>query len=533
MRAVTVCNLRIYLYEELEGMFAKKYDFIDYMLSYIPARNLLWIGCEEKKIFSNIRCKYPLLNIICNQSVVMLDKSEFENSIAVILNNKSGWISCSDSGLKNCLFTIEFSNELYKDTHDYALHGWLANNYVRLGGRLLPSRKPINQVSILAIMHVYNEKDIIKETVTRLLIEGIDVHIIDDWSDDGTYEELLILKNKYDKRIFLERRSQEKRAIWSLESDLKYTEQIACQSMYEWILHCDADEIRESPWPNLTLAEAISVVDEKGFNAINFTVLNFKPTKGALLDSAKVEKTMEYFEFGTGRSYFAQVKCWKKIPDQSIDLASSGGHSINFQDRKIYPIKFLLKHYPLRSSEQIRKKIFTDRKKRFSSSEKKKGWHIQYDDYCETDDIVWAKDELLKWESNFYEKFFVDRISGVNLAPLHEILASTEMEIKFNISIQKQLYEFCQLHSKIIIYGTGQIARQVVDFFLQSGIDHYECFVVSDGQEKTDMFSGRSVKYFSEVNFKNTGLVLALSKSNQQEVLEKMKENKEMSYFCC
>jgi hypothetical protein len=83
-----------------------------------------------------------------------------------------------------------------------------------------------------------------------------------------------------------------------------------------------------------------------------------------------------------------QVKAWKKSYD--ADLVTHGGHLILVDNSKIFPLRFILKHYPLRSRAQAIKKINIDRKSRFSLEDRSKGWHIQYDA------IPTKEDELLK-----------------------------------------------------------------------------------------------------------------------------------------
>ena len=41
-----------------------------------------------------------------------------------------------------------------------------------------------------------------------------------------------------------------------------------------------------------------------------------------------------------------QIRCWKKAPD--VDLASSGGHEARFEGRRVFPLRFILRHYPIR-----------------------------------------------------------------------------------------------------------------------------------------------------------------------------------------
>jgi DNA repair exonuclease SbcCD ATPase subunit len=74
-----------------------------------------------------------------------------------------------------------------------------------------------------------------------------------------------------------------------------------------------------------------------------------------------------------------RLNCWK-AQTQPVSLATSGGHEIRFPGRRVFPIRFLLRHYPVRSQEHGERKIFDERKKRFSERERAKGWHVQYDD---------------------------------------------------------------------------------------------------------------------------------------------------------
>jgi vacuolar-type H+-ATPase subunit I/STV1 len=54
---------------------------------------------------------------------------------------------------------------------------------------------------------------------------------------------------------------------------------------------------------------------------------------------------------------------------------------VQFRDRRIFPIQFLLRHYPIRSQGHGERKVFAERKKRFLERERVKGWHVQYDDF--------------------------------------------------------------------------------------------------------------------------------------------------------
>src|SRR5262249_33851730 len=52
---------------------------------------------------------------------------------------------------------------------------------------------------------------------------------------------------------------------------------------------------------------------------------------------------------------------------------------ILFSNRKIFPIRFILRHYPIRGQTHGLKKVFFERKGRILPSERAVGWHRQYD----------------------------------------------------------------------------------------------------------------------------------------------------------
>lgn len=286
---------------------------------------------------------------------------------------------------------------------------------VYIGGRLInvrPGSYPT--VSALAIMHVYNERDIIRATVRHLLDQGVDVHVIDNWSDDGTHE---IVKEMAagEPRITYERFPATRNNKFELEKMLLRVEQVAkSKRQYDWVFLNDADEIRWSPWKGVSLREAFSFIDSVGYNAVDFTVFNFMPTKEGYEKSGDPLTFFEYGEFGTLSGYFVQVKAWRNHPDAT--LAASGGHHISFPGLKIYPLKFLLGHYPIRSTKHGRDKIFNQRMPRYAAAERKRGWHVQYDDINKKTGFLRRPEDLVRFnQESFYRDYLLERISGIGI----------------------------------------------------------------------------------------------------------------------
>lgn len=281
-------------------------------------------------------------------------------------------------------------------------------------------KKNAPRKNIAAIMHVYNEADILPEVVKHLVEQGVEIHCFDNWSTDGSWEIVQTMMNqgqiKYCERFPCEPSEQ-----YEWHAQLTKTAAYAKTLNVDWVMHYDADEIRVSPWEGVTLSEAIAHVDATGFNAIDFTVIDFRFIETRPEVTLPYQQNLTHFEFGRRPGHFSQVKCWKN--DSQINLADTGGHDASFGGRQIYPIKFLLKHYPLRNKEQANKKIFEQRLPRFGKEKEAYGWHTQYDRYLEAKEVCgWKYAELMPWHStHFKTEYLIERISGIGLAEHREV----------------------------------------------------------------------------------------------------------------
>jgi glycosyltransferase involved in cell wall biosynthesis len=245
---------------------------------------------------------------------------------------------------------------------------------------------------VVAIIAVRNEEDIIGQVLDDLIAQHIEVIVIDDGSVDGTLH--LARKRLGRGVVAIERR--EPSAVFDWTGLLLRKEQIAAQTDADWFIHHDADEFRESPWPELNLRAAIECVDASGHNAIDFRVLNFRPTID-VAPGTDIRLAMPHYEPGDHWDRL-QIKAWKR-QSGPVDLASSGGHDARFDGRMVFPVPFLLRHYPLRSRAQARKKIFEERLPRFAVEERARGWHVQYDSLADREDFLWSESELVLYDA--------------------------------------------------------------------------------------------------------------------------------------
>src|SRR5215813_8447840 len=234
---------------------------------------------------------------------------------------------------------------------------------------------------VLAVISAFNEEDIISAVIGHHVENGIDVYLIDNHSADDTTKEASqwlgrgLLQIERFPPSLPSRCETPGPFDWS--GILRRKEKLATELSAGWLIHHDADEFRESPWPGLTLKAAIRWVDKLGYNCINFQVLNFCPIDD---NFQRGDDPRDYFTFFDNGAEFdkVQLKCWKASKTQA-SLVRSRGHEVSFEGRRVFPISFLLRHYPIRGQRHGLKKVFAERKKRFLESERSKGWHIQYD----------------------------------------------------------------------------------------------------------------------------------------------------------
>jgi glycosyltransferase involved in cell wall biosynthesis len=265
---------------------------------------------------------------------------------------------------------------------------------------------------VLVVVTTYNEADIVEQLLERLTTSGIRVHVIDNWSTDATPE--LIDNFVVDGAVTWERFPADGASgQFELERLLQRVEVVAADSGADWVIHHDADEIRESPWPGVSLIDALWAIEQWGYNCIDHTVFNFRPIDNSWSPGGDLARSFEWCEFGDTPADFLQIKGWKP-QSQRLAMAHKGGHEVKFPGRRVFPYKFLLRHYPIRSQEHGERKIFRERRPRWSAEERAKGWHVHYDHYNNDTSFLWNKEGLLRW-GDIDQRYLLQRLSGVGM----------------------------------------------------------------------------------------------------------------------
>lgn len=287
------------------------------------------------------------------------------------------------------------------------------NQLVAVLEKKRPERAVPPDFSVVAVMCVFNEEDVVVKAVEDLVAQGVGVYLMDNWSTDGTYEAGEMLLGRGLLRGFEKFPADGPPATYSQGHILRRKEELARQLGADWYISHDADEIRRSPWPGVSLREGLYRVDQDGFNCVDNTIVEFPPTDDDFAAGVHPEEHFKYFEFGQHYSDYIRLNVWKHL-GREVDLAVSGGHSVQFAGRRVYPYKFLTKHYPVRSQRHGEKKVLRERKGRFHPEELAKGWHTHYD-HIKVDQNFLRDPAGLKPfdEGSFAEEYVVERLTGI------------------------------------------------------------------------------------------------------------------------
>jgi hypothetical protein len=236
-----------------------------------------------------------------------------------------------------------------------------------------PAPEPRDPFRVVALIATYNEADIIGPCLGHLAAHGIESYLIDDGSTDGTPE----LAESWLGRglLAIERIEKPAEARTAWRDILARKQALASELGADWYIHHDADEFRESPWPHDSLLDAIRWVDALGYNVIDFRVLSFPPVDDTFRPG---EDPADHFLRWEEAAEYDRIqrKCWRAgYPDIELE---DGGHDVRFSERQLFPVRFLLRHYPIRSQSHGTRKVLHERRERFVASEVEYGWHRQY-----------------------------------------------------------------------------------------------------------------------------------------------------------
>jgi glycosyltransferase involved in cell wall biosynthesis len=221
---------------------------------------------------------------------------------------------------------------------------------------------------VVALLATYNEQRFIEPCLEHLQRHGVGAYLIDNGSTDETVE----LAERWLGRnlIGIESFPRPESDVYDWRGLLRRKEELAGELDADWLIHLDPDEARLPPLRGQTLAQALQVVDQEGFNAVNFTEFTFVPTReNPDHDHRDFQQTMRaYYPFAPAFPH--QLKAWKRCDE--VELAWSGGHRARFQGLRMCPQSFPMKHYLFLSVPHAIEKYV---QRRYDPEEVESGWH--------------------------------------------------------------------------------------------------------------------------------------------------------------
>lgn len=390
---------------------------------------------------TNLAGSFPLPEDVLQRAVIVCqDLDQFANP-TVLLNNLKTWLDHArvcilttsdrdsivagsngstsrgqwnlkefDHLLRTQGFNLEFIGRTTSDNVSYEKKTILAVVTQAAKDKEERSSAPAD-FRVVAFMAAYNEEDIIVQSIKKWTDQGVSVHVLENWSTDGTYDLAQELATRLP--VTVERFPKDGPSkFFDWGAMLARMEALAGELEADWFVRRGADEVLTSPWPNVTYRDALYLVDQAGFNCVDHTIVEFHPVDNGFETGMDHEDYFRHFDF-KNLSHPRQRKAWKNF-GQPISTIPSAGHDVVFEGRRIYPFKFLLKHYSFRSQSQAEKKVFRERKARWNPKERARGWHIHYDSMQEGHRFVQLPSAKEVFDEDHFNKtYVVERLSGI------------------------------------------------------------------------------------------------------------------------
>jgi len=228
-------------------------------------------------------------------------------------------------------------------------------------------------LKIIGMIAVYNEPDIVRVVIDHLLSQGIQLVILDN-SANGSNDMFMEYSGK--GVLSVERLVTER---YDMDLLISKMYEKALEARPDWVLLNDSDVFLESPYPGMSLRDAIELEDRKGHNMIQFDNFEFLPTeKDEDSNETDVRKRLKYYTWNDNLRFLA----WKPYP--GVTVTGTSWHYPIFPENvkvRVPRTKYIMRHYRIRSYQQGLQKVFSERIPRFPEELRRKGMLVQYDNF--------------------------------------------------------------------------------------------------------------------------------------------------------
>src|SRR5207302_1207485 len=173
-------------------------------------------------------------------------------------------------------------------------------------------------VRALGLMALFNEVDIVEQTLEYHINQGFEFLVLDNGSTDGSLE---IAESFIGRGVIGVRRARTETYRWGYLLDVLTTwaEDIDA----DWCFLIDADTFLEAPAAGLPLLDAIWNVERAGCNVINFDNFEFWPVGDEVAEITDVRSRLRYYTWADDR----EEKGWRCA--RGARNSRTGGHVID------------------------------------------------------------------------------------------------------------------------------------------------------------------------------------------------------------
>jgi hypothetical protein len=207
----------------------------------------------------------------------------------------------------------------------------------------------MGKTKLLGVLLCYNDADILEDAILHLLNTNHDLVAWDHGSDDGTPAVLARYRSHLTECRTIPR-SFDFYGLYQAMSEHLINDYIR---QYDWISWPDQDELLEGPDRSKGYDEWIEEIAGEGYDSIQFNNFNYWFTEA---DDPAVQSPVD------------RVRHYALFPDCSPRIRSWRASRTNIrvfnhnpiEGRKL-PYLFNLRHYPMRSSEQMHRRLDKDR----------------------------------------------------------------------------------------------------------------------------------------------------------------------------
>lgn len=222
-------------------------------------------------------------------------------------------------------------------------------NFHQLGIRTSDPVATVNQPKCLAVLMCYNDADILGDVIEHFIANKHDILAWDHGSDDATPQVLDAYKEVLVEHRLIPR-SFDFYALYQTLSDHLIKNYI---TQYDWISWPDQDELLEGPARDKSYYEYVVDVFNSPYDWVQFNNFNYWHVDGDDLSIASPTQRIRHYSLFPDCA--PRIRAWRA----SVTNIREFNH--NSLPGKRFPVMFNLRHYPARTPEQIRKRIFGDR----------------------------------------------------------------------------------------------------------------------------------------------------------------------------